>query len=263
MNNGFSARFKYYVAASLLLALASTTNVSAQAQSPATEQDPRALKALQDMGSFLRTLKHLHLIASTETDQVLEDGQSIQFSSNTEMIAIQPNKLRVSVVDRTQHKVLYYNGKRFALFDKSQDYYASGDAPSTIDGLLDDMSSRYGVVLPLADLFRWSDSTAQNVGITSALYIDNQEIGGRLCAHYAYRQPDVDWQIWIHLGARPLPCQLVIVRQDNDAKPRHRVRYQWIEGQPASNDSFDFVPPPGVRSVPLKQISPSNREEQP
>jgi hypothetical protein len=215
------------------------------------------------MGTFLRGLKHLHLSADSDTDQVLDNGQTIQFSYRTELIASAPDKLRVSVIDGPYRKTLFYNGKRFVLFDQGQRYYASGEAPSTIHALLEDMNQRYGVVLPLADLFRWNATAAQEVGISTALYINDQEIDGRLCAHYAYRQPGVDWQLWVHLGPRPLPCQLVIVRQDAEALPRHSVRYQWIEDPPAPASAFEFVPPAGVHAVPLREMAPSPREVQP
>lgn len=265
MKDGFSAQLKYYLAASLLLLLASSFSVRAgdkETQSPA-EQDPRALKALQDVGAFLRTLKHLHLIAISDTDEVLENGQAVQFSYHTEMIAIPPDKLRVTVTDGPHQKTLFYNGKRFALFDKEQLYYATAEAPPTIDGLLNDMSSRYGIELPLADLFRWNATTADKVGISNALYINDQEVDGRLCAHYAYRQPGVDWQLWVHLGPRPFPCQLVIVRQDTEAMPRHSVRYRWIENQAPPEGAFDFFPPKGVHAVPLRELIPDSPEVRP
>ena len=261
MSNGRSS-FIYGLAVSLLTLFVSSTSLHAEEQAPA-EKDPRALKVLQDMGSYLRTLKHLHLIASSDTDQVLDNGQAIQFSYHTELLATPPDKLRVSVVDGPHRKTLFYNGKRFALFDQDQRYYASGDAPPTIDALLGDMSNRYGVVLPLADLFRWSATSADEVGISSALYINDQEVDGQLCAHYAYRQPGVDWQLWVHLGPRPMPCQLVIVRQDAQGMPRHSVRYRWIDDKPAPASAFDFVPPAGVQAVPLREVFAPAREVQP
>lgn len=261
MNDGLSTRFKGYLAVSFLM-VAATSNLYAEGESkPSTpEKDPRALKALQDMGAFMRTLPHLHVIAASDTDQVLDNGQAVQFSYQTEMIATQPDKLRLSVVDGPHQKTLFYNGKQFALFDKEQHYYASGDAPSTIDALVDDMFTRFGMVLPLADLFRWNASTADSVGISSALYIDDQEVNGRLCAHYAYRQPGVDWQLWVRLGPRPLPCRLMIARVDTEGLPRYSVQYLWKEDRPASPEVFNFVPPKGIRPVPLREMLPAAQE---
>jgi len=260
-----SSRCTRCLVAGLLTLLLGSGPVHAedQASAPPAEKDPRALKILQDMGAYLRTLKNVHLTTNSDTDQVLENGQTLQFSYHTELIATPPDKMRVSVVNGPYRKTLFYNGTRFVLFDQGQRYYASGDAPSTIDGLLDDMNERYGIVLPLADLFRWSAGTADEVGISSALYINDQEIDGQLCAHYAYRQPGVDWQLWVHLGPRPMPCQLVIVRQDSDALPRHSVRYHWIQDKAAPASTFEFVPPAGVHAVPLKAIAPPVMGAQP
>ncbi|WP_447650694.1 DUF2092 domain-containing protein [Pseudomonas abietaniphila] len=265
MNDGRSSRFKSCLVVGLLSLLSGVGQIRA-ADQPApqvAEKDPRALKILQDMGVYLRGLKNVHLTTNSDTDQVLENGQVVQFSYHTELIATPPDKLRISVVDGPYRKTLFYNGKRFALFDQGQRYYASGDAPATIDALLDDMNERYGIVLPLADLFRWNANTADEVGISSALYINDQEIDGQLCAHYAYRQPDVDWELWVHLGPRPMPCQLVIVRQDSEGLPRHSVRYHWIPEKPAPTSAFEFVPPAGAHAVPLKEIAPPPREVQP
>jgi len=265
MLNGRSALCNVCLAVSLLtLAAGYVYPLPGDQPAPAPmEKDPRALKVLQEMGTFLRGLKNLHLIADSDTDQVLDNGQAVQFSYHTELIATPPNKLRVNVVDGPYRKTLVYNGKRFVLFDQGQRYYASGSAPSNIDGLLADMNRRYGIVLPLADLFRWNAETADEIGINSALYINDQEIDGKLCAHYAYRQPGVDWQLWVHLGPRPLPCQLVIVRQDLEAMPRHSVRYQWMEDKAAPASVYEFVPPAGAQAVPLREIAPTDREAQP
>ena len=265
MNNGRSSQFKRCMLASLLLLASGSGSLLANEQPvvAAAEKDPRALKVLQDMGAFLRGLKHVHLTTRSDTDQVLDSGQVVQFSYHTELIATPPDKLRVSVVDGPYHKTLFYNGKRFVLFDQGQRYYANGDAPATIDALLDDMNQRYGVVLPLADLFRWDAATADEVGISSALYINDQEVDGQLCAHYAYRQPGVDWQLWVHLGPRPMPCQLVIVRLDAEGMPRHSVRYQWLDDQAAPASTFEFLPPAGVHAVPLREIAPPPAGVQP
>jgi hypothetical protein len=239
------------------LAMICLSSQAALAETPDVEKDPRALAALERLGVYLRTLKHLRLEAYTESDQTLTNGQVVQFEFKTELLATLPDKLRVTVIDGPYRKTLFYNGQKFALFDAGQRYYATGAAPPTIDGFLAEMSERYGVVLPLADLFRWSATTAKEVGISSALYLNDQEIDGRLCAHYAYRQPGVDWQLWVHLGSQPLPCQLVIVRQDVESLPRHRVRYSWVNEKPAPVGAYEFVPPKGVRSVPLRELVPS------
>jgi hypothetical protein len=81
-------------------------------------------------------------------------------------------------------------------------------------------------------------------------------IGGDLCDHYAFRQGNFDWQIWIKAGSQPLPRKLVIVNRADEARPQSVSLIQW-NLKPAFGDAvFNFTAPPGATRaewVPLKQ----------
>lgn len=230
---------------------------------PAAQLEPRALEALATMGDFLRGQKRLHIDADSSTDQVLDSGQVVQFSAHTDVVAVPPDKLRISVVRGGNRKTLFYDGKQFIIYDEGQRYYARDDAPPTIDALLAELARKYAVVLPLADMLRWDTSTAQAIGLTDALYIDEEDIDKQRCAHYSYRMPGADWQLWVRVGPRAIPCQLVIVRTDTPAMPRHSVRYQWIEDKAVPANEFAFFPPVGTHAVPLQVAAPQPQEATP
>ena len=68
----------------LLICLALTANtVSAE------ELEPKALAALEQMGAYLRSLQQFRIDASSHTDQVLENGQVIEFSHQARLLARQ------------------------------------------------------------------------------------------------------------------------------------------------------------------------------
>jgi len=251
-------RRHYHFAASLVLGL--WLGVGPQA----AERDPQALGALQAMGKYLHGLSHFTLAADSETDQTLDTGQVVEFHHRTDMLVVQPDKLHVSVQQPTSARQFFYDGKQFALYDGQYGYYTNGPAPATIDALLDEINARYGIELPLADLFRWSTTTADEVGISDALVIGDERLNGYTCTHYAYRQPDVDWQLWMRKGAEPLPCRLVISRRDVPERPRHSVDFEWdLEHVPATG-SFAFVPPANAHQVPLQRLAvPGGEEVQP
>lgn len=222
----------------------------------AEEIDPKALSALEQMGSYLRTLQQFRINASSQTDQVLDNGQVVEFNHQTHLLAVQPDKLQVSVETDGSRRSLFYNGKVFTLYDSRSGYFANQAAPSNIGQLLDQLSERYGIELPLADLFRWAPGTAKDVGISNAVMIGGDLIEGQACTHYAYRQPDIDWQLWVRQGPQPLPCRLVISRRDTPEQPRHSVNYQWVLNPLVNSRDFEFTPPAGARSVPLQQLEP-------
>lgn len=238
---------------------------AAAAAEAQAEIEPRAVQALEHMGSYLRSLRQFGIEAQSSTDQVLEDGQTLEFRHRTELLAQRPDKLRVSVENQGARRSLYYDGKSFTLFESRSGYFTRAPAPASIEQLLDQLSERYGIELPLADLFRWNADTTRQVGLTSALVIGSETLDGQRCAHYAFRQAEIDWQLWLREGDQPLPCRLVISRRDIAERPRHSVDFKWRLAAPITARSFRFDPPAGARAVPLQQLdqAAANQEQQP
>ena len=218
--------------------------------------EPAALQALERMGSYLRSLKQFGVEARSQTDQVVENGQTVEFRHTTRLLAQQPDKLKVSVDNQGIHRTLYYNGKRFTLYQSPSPYYASAPAPANINALIDLLNSRYGIELPLADLFRWNANTVRQAGLRSAVLIGSETLDGQRCDHYALRQDAIDWQLWLREGEQRLPCRLTITRRDIPEQPRHSVDFTWQLTPAISAHSFDFDPPAGAQEVPL-QWAPS------
>lgn len=235
----------------LLLALA----LHAHAGDPSAIE-PAAVQALKQMGSYLRSLKQFGVEARSQTDQVLDNGQTVEFRHTTRLLAQQPDKLLVSVDNQGIHRTLYYNGKRFTLYQSPSPYYASAPAPANINALIDLLNSRYGIELPLADLFRWNANTVRQAGLRSAVLIGSETLDGQRCDHYALRQDAIDWQLWLREGEQRLPCRLTITRRDIPEQPRHSVDFTWQLTPAISAHSFDFDPPAGAQEVPL-QWAPS------
>ncbi|OOV93059.1 hypothetical protein MF4836_22410 [Pseudomonas sp. MF4836] len=238
---------------------------AAAADEAQAEIEPRAVQALEHMGSYLRSLRQFGIETQSSTDQVLEDGQTLEFRHRTELLAQRPDKLRVSVENQGAQRSLYYDGKSFTLFESRSGYFTRAPAPASIEQLLDQLSERYGIELPLADLFRWNADTTRQVGLTSALVIGSETLDGQRCAHYAFRQAEIDWQLWLREGDQPLPCRLVISRRDIAERPRHSVDFKWRLAAPITARSFRFDPPAGARAVPLQQLdqAAANQEQQP
>src|SRR6476620_904743 len=142
------------------------TSSTATASDAAVERDPDAIKALEDMSNYLRTLKAIQVHATTSRDEVLDDGQNVTFSGTLDMIAERPNHLRAEVINDKQQRMYFDDGKTFSVWARRVNYYATIPAPPTLRELADKLSDEYNLVLPLADLFYWGDgdSTAAIVG---------------------------------------------------------------------------------------------------
>jgi hypothetical protein len=147
--------------------------------------DPGAMHALDEMGIYLRTLKSFQVVADVTTDDVLDDGETIQFSSKADLVAARPNRMRVEVTDDDGHRFFFFDGKNFTIYGQVVNYYTTVPAPSTIGQLSDDLSDKYGIELPLTDLFQWGTNDATIQKIKAAVDIGPSAVDGVTCEHYA------------------------------------------------------------------------------
>lgn len=231
---------------------------AALAQSAAAEppvRDPAVLKRLAQVGSFLRAQKHFTVRAEASTDEVLESGQKLQFSSTVEYQVGGPDKLRASVRSDRRQRDFYFDGKTLTQVAPRAGYYASVPLAGTIGEAMTTVAERYQIEMPLADLFLWGTPKDGLDDVTSALLVGPARIGGVDADHFALRQPGVDWQVWVERGARALPLKLVITTTDETAQPQYAATLKWdLKASPAMS-TFTYVPPKTVHRIELKPVA--------
>jgi hypothetical protein len=217
--------------------------------------DPGAMEALNKMGVYLRTLTSFQVLADITTDNVLDDGQTIQFGSKVNLLAARPNRMRVEVTDDDGHRFYFFDGKNFTIFGQVVNYYATVPAPPTLAQLADDLNDKYGIEMPLYDLFQWGTNDANIKKIKAADDIGPSAVDDVTCEQYAFRQEGVDWQIWIQLGEFPLPRKLVIRTLTDDAKPQHSEILTWNLAPSYSENAFTFDPGPDARRITIAEVN--------
>ena len=232
-----------------------TVAVAATATESSSELDPGTMAALQKMGAYLRTLTTFQVEAVTTDEDVLDDGQKLQYSGSASVLARVPDRLRAEVTDDRRKRLFLYDGKNFTLFAERVGYYATVAAPPTITKLVDKLDSEYDFSVPLEDLFRWGAAGWGPGAIKRAIDVGPSDVEGVTCEQYALRQDDIDWQIWLQRGAYPLPRKLVITTRTDDAKPQHTAVYTWNLAPSFNDAAFKFEPPPGAQRVVLPSVA--------
>jgi len=229
---------------------------AAAASQPANAVNPGAVQALKDLGAHMLTLKRFQVTSNVSGERVLTDGQKLQHTASATLFVVRPDKMRVKMVSARSERELVYDGKTVTLYTPAQKSYSTVEVKGTIGQLIDAMQTKFGVEVPLSDLFVWGTPEAPLDKIESAMNAGQDIIDGVLCDHYAYRQGPFDWQIWMTTGSKPLPRKMVITNRTDDARPQSVSLITW-NLQPTFKDSaFSFVPPKGVTKaeiVPLKQ----------
>ncbi len=247
-------RAEYFVV--LLATALAVSSVPAGAQTPAPAAaksaiDPKAMAALDRMGAYLRTLKAFEVRAVTSTEEVLDDGQKDETGGVTQLVAQMPDRLRISVTSDRQDRLYLYNGKEFTLYARRLGYYATVPAPPTIRQLADQLDDKYGISVPLEDLFLWGATGSSPPAITAGTDLGPGQIDGTTCEHFAYRQDGLDWQIWIQKGDFPLPRKLVLTTTTDEARPQYAAVYAWNLAPSFNDGAFTFDPPSDAHKIVL------------
>jgi len=223
---------------------------AAAAPAAQTVLDRSALEALNVMGRHLRELKSFEVRADTTIDEVDEDGQKLQFGGTFDYKVKRPDRLLAEIDSDRQQRTLYYDGKTLTQYAPRMGYYATVSAPGTLRELGDMLREKYGLSLPLSDLFRWGSEKDDAAGLTSAEFVGPAKIAGAECGHYAYRQPDADWQVWI-AKASNLPCKIVITTLDEPQQPQYVAVFTWKPSVVLDDNAFMFEPPKTAHRIEM------------
>ncbi|KCB25296.1 DUF2092 domain-containing protein [Bordetella hinzii] len=251
-----SEQVSRFCLAGLLAASALACLPAAAAPPSASTEDAAALAALDRMGRALRGLQDFRVTARSWADVVMDSGQNISVSHETDLLVSRPRGLRATVRGGGAERGMVYDGKTVNFTSRAGQgpaYYSATAAPPDLDGLVSWLATQYGIEPPLADLFYWGRVPQENV--ESGREIGAERINGDWCHHYAFRQPGVDWEIWLQTGARPLPCRLVLTDTAYPSRPRYVVDYRWDLRPRLPKDAFVFRAPAGAQRLPLQAVT--------
>jgi hypothetical protein len=166
-----------------------------------------------------------------------------------------PDAFTISIDSDGKKRAYYYDGKNFTIYSPMMKFYASADAPPTIRATLDTLRDKYGIALPLEDLFRWNDAEDPSTKLTSAFKVGTATIDGVATDHYAFRQEKTDWQIWIKQGEQPLPVKVVIVDQVDPAHPAYTARLSWTLNPTLTAADFVYTPGADAMRIQLSELA--------
>lgn len=218
-------------------------------------RDPEAIAALERMGAYLRSQMTFSVSGDITTEDVLETGQSLLYTGAIDLVAQRPGHLRVNLDSSRKRRQYYYDGRTLTIYSPRQGFYASMEAPPTIHEMLETAGNRLNLAIPLVDLFELGTNPELTNRITSAFLVGTEAVEDQTCTHYAFRQANVDWEMWIREGEQPLPCMYRITSLDDPARPDYTVRLTWDLQPVITADTFNFVPPEGADRIPVATAS--------
>jgi hypothetical protein len=215
---------------------------------PAQAQD--ASKILKAMSDYVTSQKVLSLAFDADIEVVTSELQKIQFTSSGQVLLSRPDKIRVTRTGGYTDVELVFDGKTAAVLGKNVNAFAQTDAPGSVDQLIDRLRDQYNVAMPGADLLLSGVYDELMADVVDAKHIGQGVVDGVECEHLAFRNPDIDWQLWVEIGARPIPRKYVITSKAVTGAPQYTLRIKdWRTDVQVAADAFAFKPPADAKQV--------------
>lgn len=219
--------------------------------------DPKADQVLQRMSQYLISARQFKFEACKTIDVVLDSGQMIQLSDTTRVSVSRPDKILAQSTGDTNNEHVWYDGKNLSILSPEQNNYATVDVPNTIDEMMDYVVEKYGAAVPLADLVVSDPYKSATQRVRSGQYLGLHYVRDLKCHHLAFRQDNVDWQIWIEAGDNPLPRKLVITYKELPGHPQFTAVFdKWDMSAGLSNNLFTFKAPLKGKRIEMEPLIP-------
>jgi hypothetical protein len=240
----------------IALAFVLITELPAYSQGQFSAIEPKATQVLRKMSDYLAGLEQFSVQTENALEVVLRSGEKIQFDSPAECSIQRPNKLRADRKGDIVNQEFYYDGKTLTLYNPDQKYYATVEAPPTIDKTLDYARESLDVYAPGGDLLYKNAYEILTEDVISGFYVGMSVVDGIKCHHLAFRGNEVDWQIWVEDGDKPLPKKFIVTTKWMTAAPQFTVVVKsWNLSSNLTDDLFIFVPPKGAQKIDFIRLT--------
>lgn len=229
------------------------------------EIQPEAIQILQKMSDYLGSLEQFTFRADNTIDTVLLSGQQIQLNARVDIAIKRPNHFRVNRKGDNVDQEFYFNGKSLTLYGKAVNYYANMNVSEAVDinTGLDLAKEEVGVLVPASDLVYQDAYQVLMEDVESGMVIGTSIIGEVEVHHLAFRGSEVDWQIWVEKGDRPLPRKFLITSKWVAGAPQFNAVFSdWNTSAKLDGKMFNFSPPPEaveIGFIPLRSSLGSSR----
>ena len=215
-----------------------------------------AAKVLKAMTDYVAGQNVISATYDTDIEVITNDLQKIQFASSGQMLLSRPDKIRATRMGGYADVELIFDGKKLSILGKNLNAYAQTDTTGSIDQLVAGLRNEFGMAIPGADLLLSGAYDELMKDVLDAKHIGRGVIDGVECDHLAFRNHDVDWQLWIEVGNRPIPRKYVITNKAVTGMPQYTLRIKdWKTDAQVAADAFAFKPPSGAKKVDFSALS--------
>jgi hypothetical protein len=239
---------------------------AAPARAAKKKLDPDVERILKSMSTYLTSAKAFRMKADVALEVILRTGQKLQLCSSYSLLFRRPSEFRITVKGTVADAEFLFDGKTLTLYGKKPNAYVQRPVAGNIDDAIHAWEGETGIAATGADLLLTNVYSILTRGVRSSDYFGTGWVNGVECHHLSLRKKNVDLQLWVATGDRPLPMKYVITTKWMTGAPQFElVLRDWDTSPGIKDGQFTFTAPAGAKkldAVPLQEIDefPGSKE---
>jgi hypothetical protein len=227
----------------------------------ATPETPNADQILRQACAQLAAAQQFSFKAHREMDPALVPGSEVAQIADIEVTVERPNKAVAESKSKKGLRRLYFDGQNFSLLDAKMNLYATIPMHTSIDGVVDQMDTRFGFVPPLAEFtvsdphkeFHRDASGVSYLGRTT-LPCGLLNLGNVQCEHLALTGPEADSEVWI--GVNDHLLKKLVATFHRKGNPQLHITFSsWNLAATVNASDFTFTAPQGAQKIKMRPIA--------
>lgn len=212
--------------------------------------EPYALERLKQMSDTLTSSKAFTYYSNSAIELQAENGQFVTFFTNAEVSLQRPNKLYMDVSGDVPDLKLYFDGNKVSVIDTTNNIYAVSTPLTNIDEMLEFIMAKAQISFPSADIMYSNPYAVMTKNLTAATLVSDSIVNGVHTEHFAYREPAIDWEIWISKDETPLPMRLAMTYKQVENRPSFLVEFAgWKLNPKLKAKTFEFKAPADGKQI--------------
>jgi hypothetical protein len=209
-----------------------------------SHKDQRALDVLNKMAVYSASIGRFVITGQTHTDARFDVGLVISNPRESQLYVDRSGSLFVTSFDGIDTSEIYIHDGMLTVSGTKHNYYARTKAPEDLETALHFALDQFDVETPLMD-FVFADAFSHLLeDQDTIIYLtDKSRIRGIDCHHIVVRGPEVDMQLWIEEGDKPVTRKIQITSILEKGSPRYYAFLDWNVQPDFDPGIFNFVAP--------------------
>lgn len=211
---------------------------------------PEAEAVMGRMTSYLQGLQAYAVEAQVTRDEVMAFGYKLQNNERASLMVQRPGRLRAEVMGDVRDRTFVYDGSTLTMYSDNHRVFVEIPAPDTLAEFIGRLMD-IGVEMPLIDMLYYGTAGTLADYVTGGVLVGQSFIDGVPVDHLAFRQSNIDWQLWVDQGDQPLPRKLLITTRYEVGDPQFQAVLSWDVEPKFTDATFSFTPPEGAVEIPF------------